>query len=247
MRSKNGKPGRWTKVPYQINGNKAKSNDPYTWCSFSDALKCFDPAKYNGMGFQFAGSGLVGIDLDDCIEDGWLNDYAQEIMSQCNSYTEKSPSGTGIHIIVKGSIPNDINKRDGAKIEMYGHEHYFTVTGDKLSNHGVEMRQSALDLLHKKYAKQAKQQDVSLPPKIGEPLQSDYEILQRAFNSANGAKIKALYDGDMSAYGDDHSRADQALCNYLAFWLNMDFNRIDQVFKSSRLYRRNGTGKIIKG
>lgn len=236
VEGKNGKAGRWAKIPYQINGRMAKSNDPSTWTSFSNALKCLDHAKYNGLGFQFAGSGLVGIDIDNCIENGWLTDHAQRIMNQCNSYTEKSPSGIGIHVIVKGTIPNDINKPDGAEIEMYGHERYFTVTGDKLSQYDIEPRQDVLNQLHQTYAKKEKQIDNPANPQFWD--KNDNDILQRAFTSANGSKIKALYDGDMmSAYGDDHSRADQALCNYLAFWLDKDFNRIDQAFIGSRLYR----------
>ncbi len=48
----------------------------------------------------------------------------------------------------------------------------------------------------------------------------------------------ALWNGDMSDYGDDHSSADQALCNRLAFWLGRDADRIDRVFRRSGLYRQ---------
>lgn len=48
---------------------------------------------------------------------------------------------------------------------------------------------------------------------------------------------QALWNGDMSSYHDDHSSADQALCNKLAFWFGRDAGRIDQVFRRSALYR----------
>ena len=47
----------------------------------------------------------------------------------------------------------------------------------------------------------------------------------------------ALWEGDLSAYNDDHSSADQALCNKLAFWFGRDADRIDHVFRRSGLYR----------
>lgn len=47
----------------------------------------------------------------------------------------------------------------------------------------------------------------------------------------------ALWDGDMSAYADDHSNADLALCSKLAFWFGRDPLRIDRVFRGSALFR----------
>lgn len=227
----------WTKdkAPHQINGKLARSNDPNTWSSFAHALKCFDSSKYQGIGFMFAGSGITGIDIDHCIEDGQLSTLAQEMIDQCNSYTEKSPSGTGIHIYMQGVVPKAIKK----EIEMYSEGRYFTVTGDKLNNLNVEPRQRVLDQLYNKYARVSLTNNM-LYPIIGdsfEPRLNEDEILKRAFNSPNGSKIKALYDGDLSKHDGDHSVADLALCHYLAIWLNGDFNRIDQAFRNSGLYR----------
>ena len=226
------------KVPYQINGQMAKSNDPDTWTTFSNALRCLDPVKHEGIGFMFAGSGITGIDIDHCIENGQISGQAQKIIKQCNSYTEKSPSGTGIHIYVKGTIPKGFK----TEIEMYNKGRYFTVTGDKLNSQNVEPQQTALDKLHKQYAKEVinnPDNPLFWGEEGNDPLLKPYKeiSLQRAFDSKNGAKIKALYDGDMSDYGNDHSDADLALCNHLAFWLDKDYSRIDQSFKNSQLYR----------
>ena len=66
---------------------------------------------------------------------------------------------------------------------------------------------------------------------------SDSELWQRMFDSQNGADIQALYRGDISGYGSDHSRADLALCSYLAYWTNGDTSRIDRMFRQSGLMR----------
>ena len=66
---------------------------------------------------------------------------------------------------------------------------------------------------------------------------SDSELWQRMFDSEHGRDIKALYDGDISTYGNDHSSADLALCSYLNYWTNGDPSRIDRMFRQSRLMR----------
>ena len=63
---------------------------------------------------------------------------------------------------------------------------------------------------------------------------SDLDLLLKAFNDP---KFLTLFSGDISEYGDDHSRADQALCNMLAFWTSKDPERMDRLFRQSKLYR----------
>jgi putative DNA primase/helicase len=238
---------QWKKVPYQINGRKAKSNDHTTWTSFSNVLKCRDPKKYDGIGFEFFMSGITGIDIDHCIENEQINSHAREIMNQCRSYAEKSPSGTGIHIYVQGIIPSGVHD---AEIEMYNVQ-YFTVTGNKLNNYGVEPRQDVLNKLHKRYVKAGNSKEVTfiLPIRCSDPspqqrpCQSDEQILQRAFNSKQGTEIRSLFfDGDLSMNGNDHSKADLSLCRHLAFWLDKDFDRIDRAFRQSALFREDKWG-----
>ena len=67
----------------------------------------------------------VGIDLDDAVENGELNDFAKNIVKQTKSYTEYSPSRTGIHIIAKGTLNSSLKK---PFIEAYQNQRYFTVT-----------------------------------------------------------------------------------------------------------------------
>jgi putative DNA primase/helicase len=81
------------------------------------------------VGFVFcSGDPYVGIDLDDCVdpETGQIELWALQIIEELDSYTEFSPSGKGVHIIVKGKIPSAV-KRD--EIEMYDCKRFFTITG----------------------------------------------------------------------------------------------------------------------
>lgn len=216
-----------TKIPYQISGKMASSSDLNTWSSYDKAIETFNHrGGYSGIGFMFSGSGVSGIDIDHCIENGVISEFANCIIDSVDSYAEKSQSGTGVHILVNGTIPKAIKKKE---IELYSQGRYFTMTGDKICGDKIENRQLQLNVLYEKYKKIE-----AIAPK--EILNSN-DLLEKAFNSKNGPKIKALYNGDISNYDNDDSRADQALCNYLAFWFDKNFNDIDNIFKQSALYR----------
>lgn len=103
----------------------AKSSDPTTWCSFKDAVKYARLRHSEGIGFVF-NNDYVGVDLDHCVSDGIINPFGRGVLTKLKSYTEFSPSGTGLHIIAKGDIPRAL-KTD--KIEIYNTGRYFTVTG----------------------------------------------------------------------------------------------------------------------
>jgi putative DNA primase/helicase len=120
-------------------GEDAKANDPNTWGGYSQALTYYENHKGNGIagiGYEFSYyDPYCGIDLDHCRdpETGQITPWAWEIIKQFNSYTEISPSGTGVHIIIEGKLPlganHQKNLEGGGKIEIYDCLRYFTVTG----------------------------------------------------------------------------------------------------------------------
>lgn len=121
-----------TKIPYIAGGvGRASSTDSLTWRTFDEAIQAFQTGRYDGVGFVFSsGDPYSGIDLDRCRDPktGQLDEWATEIVQTLDSYTEVSPSGTGVHIIVRGKVSN---KRRG-KIEAYSSERYFAMTGQVL-------------------------------------------------------------------------------------------------------------------
>ena len=64
---------------------------------------------------------------------GEIEGWAQEIIEELNSYTEISPSGTGVHILVRGELPAGRNRK--GRFEAYDQGRYFTITGEHLSAH----------------------------------------------------------------------------------------------------------------
>ncbi len=97
--------------------------------------------KCTGVGFVFTQNDpFIGIDCDECLDEGKLNTFVQKLVDYCDSYTEESFSGTGIHIIIKGELPEGFrNKRSmtdqGFKaLEIYDQGRYFTMTGRVLNS-----------------------------------------------------------------------------------------------------------------
>jgi putative DNA primase/helicase len=115
-------------------GQRAKSNDPQTWATFAEALAAYQHGGFDGIGFVFtANDPYVGIDLDSCRDpaSGRLEPWAGEIVERLDGYTEASPSGTGVHIIVEGKLPAGGRKK--GQVEMYDSGRFFTVTGQHLA------------------------------------------------------------------------------------------------------------------
>jgi putative DNA primase/helicase len=116
------------KVPYSVrSGRRASSTDLLTWSTFQEALEAYENGEYAGLGFVFSSADpYTGIDLDNCVDgDGEIAGWALEIVRYFDSYTELSATGTGLHIIVRGEIPN----RHKGEVEVYSSKRFFTVTG----------------------------------------------------------------------------------------------------------------------
>ncbi len=238
------------KVPINaMDGQPAKSNDPTTWCDFDTACLGKERFGLDGIGFMFSGDGIFGIDIDHCYdpETQELDPAAAEIIEMVQSYTELSPSGTGIHILCKGVLPEG-RKRRGA-VEMYSTLRYFTVTGNQF---GLEYPFSdcteRVAVMHRKYLGEeetaAGAQKAALPMPTGRGTNADMSvdaILRRMFDSKHGQKLQDLYNGSWERYGigdGSQSSADQAFCNTLAFWCRCDAALMDAIFRRSGLYRQ---------
>ena len=129
LESREGKP---TKVPYSPHGGMGSSTDPSTWGTLEKAQKAAERGDYSGIGFVISPP-FVGIDFDYCInEEGQIDPSIKEVIDWFDSYTEISPSGRGIHILIKGSFdgPGFNRHVEGRKIEVYQKARYFTFTGN---------------------------------------------------------------------------------------------------------------------
>ena len=153
---------RPTKIPFKPDGTPARSDDPTTWSDFDDCVKVEN--KFSGIGYVFsAGDNFCGIDFDACYDPDTkqMSDWAKLWIKKLNSYSEISPSGTGVKVWVIGKFPFGSGKNvklpelprikgKMAGIEAYDHKRYFAVTGNKLSglSEKCEPRQEELNELY---------------------------------------------------------------------------------------------------
>ena len=143
-----------TKVPYCVYGGPAKVNDPRTWSTFDEAVCACQEGDYNGVGFVFTNTPFIGVDIDGCLDkcSKELSQEAIEVLEIAKSYTELSQSGSGLHIILEGSLPQ--GRRRNGNFEMYGEgsNRYFAITGE-LYDEYIEIRndQQAINTIHQQY------------------------------------------------------------------------------------------------
>lgn len=231
------KDGKKKKVIISPNDGKfAKSNEPDTWATFDNAKRYCQRYKYEGLTFALT-SGITFIDIDHAVDRNTgkiLSKDAEELIAALSdTFIERSVSGTGIHILVKGSLPADALKRNDNKgLEMYDSYRFICMTGNLISD-TTELKDCTQTIADINYAYIGKK-------KVYEPIytqstKSDSDLVRAIENSRQGEKFKRLYGGDTSGY-PSHSNADFALCSILAWWTN-DFSQIDRIFRNSGLYR----------
>ena len=231
----NGKP---KKVPLNpITRDNAKPNDPKTWGTYEQAINTQNEYDLDGIGFMFFPEGInvVGVDIDFCIDgDGNFSTFAREVIEAIPGYWELSPSGRGVHALVLGSLPPKGRRKDN--FEMYERDRYFTITGNQLPGSIDELVDCTDELatLHAMIFGSGAPIAPDRPQKQQVYL-SDDDILNKAMNAKNGAKFKALWDGN-GPHGSA-SENDLALMSMLAFWADQDEGAMDRLFRRSALMR----------
>ena len=246
--------GKVAKVPYTPTGRRAKSNDPATWAAFDECRAAHEGGRFDGIGFQLDGSGIVGVDIDHARDAaGNWNTAAADITERLASYAEISPSGEGVHIFIKAVKPGSKSKNAAAGVEMYDTKRFFTVTGNLYREglNAVQERQEALNGVYFKYLEPP--QNVTATTGQEKHAAADFAPLDDAAiielfesgkaggqKSDRGKELQAYWKGMPGLYTDDLSTADLSLCNALAFWTQKDAAQMDRIFRQSGLYLLDG-------
>jgi hypothetical protein len=183
----------------------------------------------------------VGVDLDGCRANGSHEPWADEIIRELDSYSELSPSSHGVHVMVKGELPDGPRQKDlggdhhGVGLYDAARGRYLTMTGCRIGDVGIiAERTRELERIHarlfppKPKAKSNAKTCASVP---------DDELIDRARRARDGGKFNRLWDGRWEGEYPSQSEADFALCQKLAFWTNRDATRIDALFRRSGLMR----------
>lgn len=232
--------GKRKKVPYTPDSPflaRASVKIPESWGSLDEALTALQSGHYTGIGFVITPP-LVMIDLDHSVERAThtITDLqAQEIVQSLNSYTELSPSGTGLHILLYGHLLGNLHQA----IEMYSQDRFTTITTDHLAGTPItiEQRQEAIDALYRRFAPPIPEtffQNTSGGVAMGATLT---ELPPEA---AHDTVLQRLLAGDTTGY-KSVSNADFVLVLKLLHWTGDNVALTRKLFLESGLYREGKT------
>src|SRR5829696_4274514 len=234
-----------TKVLYQANHSRADSTAPSTWTTFEGAVEVFKQDDFfDGIGFVFhPDNPYCGADIDDVSED-----EARRWIERFDSYTERSPSGNGFHIICKAEVPKGTNRAEG---ELYSSGRFFTMTGDVVRDAPVREAQDATDEFYR-FLRRNDQEPA--PPAAPASTLTDAEVVRLAENATNGAEFSVVYRG--GGQFKSGSERDLSLASRLAFW-TQDEAQIERIMRGSgcvrekwskhRTYLRDTIRKALSG
>lgn len=216
--------GKPTKVPINPDmGSFAQADAPSTWGTFEMARDRQRKDRLAGVGYMFSPTDpYCGIDFDKCRdpETGSLDPETRAMIGLLDSYTEVSPSGTGVKLIVRAALPGPRNRT--TRIEMYDRLRYFTVTGHLLpgSAETIEDRQPQLAQLYRRVFGDRTFGDMTThggtamapgPVTIpDDPALPGDELWRWAYPRLS-ARLRRVADGDDTNYEGDASRGDAAL------------------------------------
>lgn len=231
--------GKITKIPTSpFSGRDISITAPSNWMTFGEAVRFSRTTGIAGIGFVFSKqNGFVGVDIDHCIDEyGNLSPLAKEIVEKLDSYTEISVSGTGLHIICKGTLPPGRKKNKELGLEMYSEGRFFTVTGDVWSDYrSIEERTEELAWIHRRYL--AKVVDANRSKGRGGVKVGVTDVIEQMRKGKNGDVLIDLYHGDWQGHYPSQSEAEMALMNALAFYTDSDPELMDTLYRESGLYR----------
>lgn len=209
-------------------GQAASVTDPATWGTFEEACR----TGFKHVGFVLAAwDPYCIIDLDNkpekpLTEEQWQRH--QKILTAFDSYTERSASGRGYHIIVKGKLPAGVHRDN---VEVYSSARYMICTGDVVRNTPIGDYQQLLDVL---YGEMKPADTVELTER--DSLLDDGEVVAMAMRAVNAEKFNALCAGDMTDY-PSQSEADFALLSIIAYY-TPDNEQVRRLFRMSALGKR---------
>lgn len=249
--------GKQTKVPYGIDGKRASSTGEESWSTLKEAWK----AVPGQVGIVFTPEQkLLGIDIDKCLNDEGdveheEGDRIRELIARADTYTEVSPSGTGLHLYFELEDALELTANRHGNFEAYTSGRYFTVTAKpygKVKEVRVIDEMEAISLLsiigypwgreEKATANQAEiSSKLAVVPAPALTSGEDATLWAHIFASRNGSEVEALHNGDLSRHKNDHSAADMSLLAHLAFWTGRDSVRMERMWMESPLGRREKT------
>ena len=256
------KPGKTDKFPINAKTNlRSDAHDPKIWLTAADACSISAATGY-GVGFVFtADDPFYFIDIDDAFDgQRWTEESEWLCKELAGAAIEISQSGRGKHIIGTASTTEERKKKsEFLKFDLYTSLRFVALTGTEIYGDCNFNTQGKIDFIVNEYLKRDATisnlvwQDAASPDWSGHD--DDTALINAAIKSksaesvfnddvcfadlwfANEDKLKDKYPDDQGDDTFDHSRADAALMQHLAFWTGRNSVRMDRLFRQSALMR----------
>ena len=257
--------GRLKKYPVTVLNRRKGWNLAENQSSFEIAYRTFiNTPHYAGIGYAITENDpYTCIDFDHVYNpttEEW-NQQALEEIKKLNSYTEFSPSETGVHVFIKAKMKKAGTKKeqpDGTDREVYSGRHYMTVTGNHVPGTPLEINeaQEIIDEFYEKWfpdqmevpaRRKAPGNDFRMfevqksvtsnpnsPLKGLHPTKDQVIELCKEAPSGFGQKFNKIFNGDISKY-ESKSEADMALAGIIAFHTS-DYGIIKEIIHESALW-----------
>lgn len=223
-----------TKLPFDAKKNQMASvTDPTTWATYDEAVFRFMQGGMSGIGFVLTNNDpFAFIDLDDTHGDAESFSRQQKIFNTFTSYSERSPSGMGLHIIVKGTVPSG---RKRSFVEVYSNARYMTMTGNVYQPAPINYHQ---DILMKLWEQMGGGAQVGAFKGDAKQIDNDDVVIFKALNASNGDKFALLHNGNWQQLYHSQSEADFAYVDMIAFY-TQNREQITRIFRNSILGARS--------
>ncbi|MGA8150896.1 MAG: hypothetical protein WB952_08100 [Terriglobales bacterium] len=196
---------RWvlhrSKIPHQPNGCRAKSNAPATWSTFAECSVVM--SGFSGVGVV-TGNGVCSVEFDDVLTDGQLTPEVQEIVAQLSSYTEVTPSKTGLLVLVCGTLPGPGIAKPltlTSAIEIKAEGFFHTFTGNHLDGTPLVLmdRQAELEALYERFRSPvSKAVSEGARPRVSGSIERQIHLLEKWAESFGFPPIQFVKDPDGS-------------------------------------------------
>jgi putative DNA primase/helicase len=216
----------------------AKAGVRETWNTYESAVDCVRRGFARGIGYEFEGGDVYGVDLDHVLDDdGVLTPEAREVVGKLDSYTEVSPSGSGLHLFVFAPGANITrHRKKDYFLEIYSEGRYFTVTGNVYGGvNPIAERTAELQAIHDKFLLPDAERRTTYVPPPPSIANSEQERFLRT-GLERDKVFAALWAGERR-HGNE-SADDQAFLNKLAYWCNADPDAMIGAFMQSPYYQQ---------
>lgn len=244
------------KTPKKLRDSKlfnASPNKKEDFSSFEEIMKDYKQIESDKTGIGIGiFDNVCGIDIDHCIDNqGNYSEEAKDIINTFNSYTEKSPSGTGIHILFRcenqlnfDTISKYYKKNDKKGLEIYQGQidnRYLTITGNKVKGEYITIEPEVIQKFIDKYMKKESivKKEETYQKTTSDDSKTDEEYFEIGLQK--DSTLQTLWNETPSGSGGTESQTDFSLLSKIAYWTNNNESLMLRQFESSPYFAKKDT------